>query len=52
MKPQSSLHLLPPGGAECRGSGPACAGLDGTKARGVSPWAFAAARQSRFRART
>jgi hypothetical protein len=28
--------LQPPEGAECRGSKPACAGLDGTKARRVS----------------
>ncbi|VTU23680.1 hypothetical protein RA8CHR_02782 [Variovorax sp. RA8] len=29
-------YSLPPEGAECRGSKPACAGLDGMKSRRVS----------------
>ena len=31
MDPQAHVRSLPPEGAECRGSEPACAGLDGTK---------------------
>ncbi len=29
--PNAHIRSLPPEGAECRGSRPACAGLDGTK---------------------
>jgi hypothetical protein len=36
MKPPRPLRSLPPKGAECRGSKPACADLDGTKARRAS----------------
>ena len=36
MKPPRSLRSLPPEGAECRGSMPACAGMDGTRRRCVS----------------
>jgi len=37
MKPDgASLRSLPAEGAECRGSMPACAGMDGTKGRCVS----------------
>ncbi len=31
MDPHAHVRSLPPEGAECRGSKPACAGLDGTK---------------------
>ena len=34
--PPRSLRSLPPEGAECRGSMPACAGMDGTRRRCVS----------------
>jgi len=36
MKSPFSLRLLPPEGAECRGSKFACSDLDGTKASRVS----------------
>jgi hypothetical protein len=42
--PQAHIRSLPPEGAECRGSKPACAGLDGTKARRVSRLAQASLR--------
>jgi hypothetical protein len=31
MNPHAHTRSLPPEGAACRGSEPACAGLDGTK---------------------
>ncbi|MCY1165373.1 hypothetical protein D9M73_52790 [compost metagenome] len=36
MSPHVHKRSLPPEGAECRGSEPACAGLDGTKSCCVS----------------
>ena len=36
MSPPVHIRSLPPEGAECRGSKPACAGLDGTKTSCVS----------------
>ncbi len=36
MNPHAHTRSLPPEGAECRGSKPACAGLDGMKNRCVS----------------
>ena len=40
MRPPGSLGSLPPEGAECRGSKPACAGLDGTRDSGLWPLAL------------
>lgn len=36
MSPHVHYRSLPPEGAECRGSRPACAGPDGTKSSCVS----------------
>ena len=35
MGPHAHIRSLPPEGAECRGSMPACAGMDGTRRRRV-----------------